>query len=116
MRIYFIRHQAAGVLTKYPFAQYPTEAQIEAVKRECFQAYGAFHPKAEQVLHPETGEVLEERPREYWMQVVEAQALTADDVIDVPDRALSLQVIGGIKASAPNMVASGVGFVRNPGD
>lgn len=96
-KVFFIRHQAAGLITKYAFANYPTQTQIDAVSRECFQQFGAAHPK--------TGET-------YFLQVVESVLLSSDAAIDVPERALNTVTTGSTMAG--DLGASGFGHVRNP--
>lgn len=99
-KLYFFQHTAAGLITKYPFAEPPTEVQRAAVERECFQRFGAEHAKG----------------HKYELWVVEADVLTPDSVIDVPER--SLVAVGDTEAkgeaSAPITVASGRGYVKNP--
>ena len=73
-KVYFVRHQAAGYVTEYPFAQEPTEAQLAAVAKKCFQSFGAEHPKSQE---------------EYWVKVFSFDVLGPSDVPEVPDRALS---------------------------
>lgn len=76
-KIYFLRHQAGGVITKYPFAQQPTKPQVEAVARECFQTFGGKHPKTDE---------------EYWLRVEERDVIGPDDEIAVPERVLASTV------------------------
>ena len=101
-KIYFLRHQAAGLISKYPFSDVPTDVQIDAVKRECFQLLGPSHPK--------TGEP-------YWLKVVEQDVLGPGDVPDVPERALS-SVSPGVRATGggdpEEFTVQGVGTVTNP--
>jgi hypothetical protein len=96
MKIYFLRHQAGGVVVQYPFAHPPTEVQQEAVAREMFQTFGAEHPK--------TGEA-------YWLKVVEVDVLGRGEVPVVPERGLRM---AGPAAAAGDMFASGTGHVTNP--
>jgi hypothetical protein len=94
-KIYFVRHQAAGVLTDYPFASSPTDKQLEALSRLCFQRHGATHPKGDSA---------------YWTRVVELDVLGPNDIPEVPERDLSSVSAGG-SASASEFTVSGVGTV-----
>ena len=71
--IYFVRHQAAGVLHEYPFAAKPTQAQIDALGKLCFQSHGEAHPKTDEP---------------YWLTVVETNVL-GSEIPEVPERSLS---------------------------
>jgi hypothetical protein len=73
-KIYFVRHQAEGVVTQFPFSAPPSEEQVAAVSRFCFQSWGPTHPKGDP----------------YWTRVVEFDVLGPSEVPDVPQRALSL--------------------------
>lgn len=79
--VFYVRHQAAGVVHEYPFANSPSEAQIAAVGTLCFQRWGANHPKSNEA---------------YWLRVVEVPLLGARDVPEVPDRALSVASAAGV--------------------
>jgi hypothetical protein len=79
MKIYFVRHQAAGVVYDYPFLQPPSEEQIAAVKRRCFQSFGAEHPKL----------------GEFQTSIYETEALGPDEIPVVAERAL------GVAGAAP---------------
>ena len=92
-KIYFVRHQAAGVVSKYPFAEPPTEEQITAVCRECEPHWGAEHPK--------TGEA-------YWAIPVEAELLGPTDIPKPPEPE---QPSAESAAAMPQFVASGTGTV-----
>lgn len=96
MKIYFVRHQAAGVISKYPFSEPPTDAQVDAVMRECFQSFGAVHPK-------------DQEP--YWVRVYEVDVLGPDDVPVVPERTLGVAGVSGV----PELVVSGVATVTPKG-
>ena len=99
MKIYFLRHQAAGIVHKYPFSSPPTDEQRAAVERECFQQHGAAHPK--------TGE-------SYWMTVVDVELVGVSDVIDVPERSLASVDAPAASAGAPRLAVEAFGTVRNP--
>lgn len=93
--IHYVRHQAAGILTDFPFASAPTSAQMAALTKLCFQRHGEKHAK--------TGEP-------YWLKVVEMPVLGAGDVPEVPERSLSV----ASEASAPEFKVEARGHVENP--
>lgn len=93
--IHYVRHQAAGILTDFPFAGTPTDKQVAALAKLCFQSHGETHPK--------TGEP-------YWLKVVEMPVLGAGDIPEVPERSLSV----ASEAGAPEFIIEGTGHVRNP--
>lgn len=93
--IYFVRHQAAGILTDYPFASAPSQAQLAALSKLCFQSHGAAHPKTKEP---------------YWVRVVEVPVLGASDVPSVPDRSLSV----ANEAPVQKFSVSGTGTVTPP--
>lgn len=69
-KIYFVRHQAAGIITKYPFSQSPSDEQIAAIKRECQAAHGELHPKEDE----------DGNRAPYWTQVIDFDVLGPSDV------------------------------------
>lgn len=95
-KVYIVRHQAAGYLATQPFSEPPTDEQVEALRRQCHQSFGASHSKT-------PGEP-------YWMKVVEFDLLDKSSVIDVPERSLSLANEAGVGEFG----VSGVGTVTNP--
>lgn len=109
-QIFFLRHQAGGVLHKYPFTAPPTSAQKAAVWKECFQSHGEMHPKEH--LN-EDGVTTHKKP--YWTfddprALVTVDVLGPNDVPAVEDR--DLRKVNEAAAAAP--VASGKGTVTNP--
>lgn len=109
-KVYFLRHQAGGVLHQYPFAAPPTPEQKAAVWKECFQSHGDLHPKEH--LN-EDGATTYRKP--YWTfedprSLVVVDLLKTTDVPEVEDR--DLRRINEAAASAP--VGSGTGTVINP--
>ncbi len=65
-KIYLVQHQAHGVVGAFPFAEPPTEAQLERVWTYCFGIHGASHQKT---------------PSEpYWQQVLEVELLGPEDM------------------------------------
>lgn len=95
-KVYFVRHQAAGILTDYPFAAEPTESQLKALTKLCFQSHGAQHPK--------TGEP-------FWVKVVEMDLIDSSTVLEVPEVGLS---VAGASGLIGETIATGVGRVINP--
>jgi hypothetical protein len=96
-KIYFVRHQAHGIVHEYPFASHPTADQVEAVRKFCFNVHGFGHPKT---------------PKEpYWTRVVERDVL-GDEVPAVPERKLGVAGKSGVaEADAPEFAVSGTGVV-----
>lgn len=94
-KIYFVRHQAAGVVHQYPFAELPTQAQVDAVAAICNQQHGATHPKTKEP---------------HWVQVWDVNVI-GDEVPDVP-------VQGGVsianEAASSKYSMSGTGRVDSP--
>jgi len=45
MKVYFVRHQAAGVVHQFPFAQEPSAEQVALVREHCAQSFGTEHDK-----------------------------------------------------------------------
>ncbi len=91
-KVYFVRHQAHGIVADFPFAETPTEVQLDAVKRYCFHIHGFSHPKT---------------PTEpYWVKVVEFDVLGPGEVPSVPERALGLASTPGVATA--EMTATGV--------
>jgi hypothetical protein len=97
-KIYMVRHQANGLVHEYPFAQKPTEAQLDAISRLCFQRHGFSHPKT---------------PDEpYWTRIVEVDLLGPNDAIEVPERDLSAVSVPGAAVAASGLYGvSGAGHV-----
>lgn len=102
-KIYFLRHQANGVVHEFPFAEPPTEAQMKAVMRLCFMRHGGSHKKT---------------PDEpFWTRVVEVELLGPNDIPDVPERVLTGVSVPGVgKADTNEVSASGTGHVEVPAD
>lgn len=100
-KVFFVRHQAHGVVHQFPFAQHPTQEQVEAIKRFCFQLHGFGHPKTP------------EEP--YWVRVVEVDVL-GDELPDVPERVLAPAGEPGVgRVQAGQVGVSGVGRVTPAG-
>lgn len=101
-KVYFVRHQAAGVVWKFPFSEHPTETQVAAVAKDCFHDHGFGHSKT---------------PDEpYWTTVVEVDVLGAEDAPTVRERSLSVVSAPGVAAAdAPQLAVSGSGTVTPAG-
>jgi hypothetical protein len=91
-KVYFVRHQAAGIVTKYPFAQEPTEAQVAAIVRECFQSFGGSHQKTPDVP--------------YWVRVESFDLLDANTVPEVQERSLSVANVAAVGEVTVNAVGT----------
>lgn len=94
-KVFFVRHQAAGFLTDFPFAQAPTPKQFAALAAYCEVRHGTKHPK--------TGEA-------YWLGVVEVVLLGKDDAPMTGPVAVGDD---SAKASASEFGVSGSGRVLN---
>jgi hypothetical protein len=79
--VFYVRHQAAGVMHEFPFRSPPTEEQQAAIARLCFQRCGGTHPKTNEP---------------YWVRIVEIPLLSAADVPEVPERSLSVATTAGV--------------------
>jgi len=93
MRIYYYRHQAAGVCHAHPFSAPPSAEQLEAMRAAMRAAHGPVHPK--------TG-------APYWDRVVEVET----------DRLPEPAPAGGDSSSGSGEMselrAEGKGHVANP--
>ena len=94
--IFYVRHQAAGVLHDYPFAAPPTKEQRDALASICFRSHGETHPKSK---------------KKYWLRVVEVPVLGTSDEVKEPD--LVPANMGG-EAGAQQFEVSGTGTVTQP--
>jgi len=80
-KIYFVRHQAAGIVHEYPFASQPNAAQQAAVAKLCLQRFGSTHPKTKE---------------EYWTTIVEVDLLGSDDVPVIPEQGTEKANVAGV--------------------
>jgi hypothetical protein len=64
MKIYYVRHQAAGMLHEHPFFEPPTTRQLAPVLELCRKRHGDLHPKTEQP---------------YWAKIVCVEATPLED-------------------------------------
>jgi hypothetical protein len=95
MKIYLARHQATGVLWEHPFASPPSDEQLAALAKLCFQQHGETHPKTK---------------KPYWLKVVEVDVLDKSTVPVVPERALSTVNVAGLAEAK----VEATGHVKNP--
>jgi hypothetical protein len=64
-KVYFVRHQKAGIVTSHAFRSPPTEAQQAPIKAECERMHG----------------------REGWVMIHEAEFITDESTLPVfPER------------------------------
>ncbi len=96
MQIYFVRHQAAGVVWEYPFEREPSAEQVAAVDALCAQRYGAVHPKTSE---------------RYRVMAVAVGVVTGGAVPVVPS---SEPVTDVPRIGVPPIEVSGVASVKNP--
>jgi hypothetical protein len=96
-KVYFVRHQAGGVMHEYPFAKEPSDAQVAALSKLCFQRFGATHPKNNAA---------------YWARIVEVELLGPSDVPKVPDQGPSVVSEAGLS----KLSVSAAGTVTSNGD
>ncbi len=98
MKLYFVRHQAHGIVHEFPFAEAPTQNQVAAVAKHCFAIHGFGHKKTPDVP--------------YWTKVVEIDVLGPDDMPVVKEPGpVGVDAAGVGKAEAAGPIASGVGHV-----
>jgi len=90
MKVYFPRHQAAGILTDYPFEEPPTAEQTAPLLVMLRERHGEVHPK--------TGAA-------HWTTVVSSEVLAPSDVPK-----------GQARVSSPKFSIEGEGVVLNPED
>lgn len=101
--IYFLRHQAAGILTGYPFAQPPTAEQRKPIEAMLRAAHGPKHPKTSEP---------------YWVTVVECPIVQPGDlpVVRLPVGKPTNKVGGAGGADGDTVSVGATGTVKNPGD
>jgi len=78
-KVFFVRHQAAGVMHEFPFADQPSNAQLIAVLKIAEQRHGASHPKTKEA---------------YWARVVDLD-LIGDEVPEVAEQSPDTANIAG---------------------
>lgn len=91
MRVYYLRHQATGVLHEYPFAQPPTAEQLAPLLAECRRLHGDDSPKG----------------APWWTRVVDVEAFGPGDVPQFVRPDTAPMVI-------PNIAIRGTGIVTPP--
>lgn len=101
-KVYFVRHQAAGIVARFPFAQHPTEEQVAAVAKDCFVEHGASHAKTP------------DKP--YWTMVVDFDLL-GDEVPVARKHSLGAVSASGVGVAATGEIGvSGTGHVTSGGE
>ena len=90
MKLYYLRHQAAGILHAHPFTSEPTAEELEPLLTKCRAAHGDKHPK--------TGV-------EYWTKVVEIDT-------DKPGEMRTVKGACGCSAEEADKRASGYCPIR----
>ncbi len=93
-KVYFVRHQAAGILTDYPFSQSPTQEQQDRLATLCFQRHGLTHKKTNEP---------------YWLNVVELETLGLDDLPEIEPPSLS--VVNEAKVGSDKFSVAATGTV-----
>jgi len=99
MKLYFLRHQAAGVLHEWPFTEPPSEVQLAPILARLMVLYGLSHPKTK---------------ASYWTRIVEAEALGPNDIPNAPIPGAPSGEPGTGRGAVTGLVGGGTGSVRNP--
>ena len=89
MKLYFLRHQAAGILHDAPFSAPPTQAEIAPLLNRCATSHGNTHHK--------TGE-------DYWTKVI---CVDTSLPVDHPDRTCTHGGARGESAAEADAKAAG---------
>jgi hypothetical protein len=85
-KLYFIRHQAHGIVHEFPFSEHPSQNQVAAVAKYCFGIHGFGH--------------------------VETEVLGRDDMPAVADPGpVGVDAAGAGNVVSPGRTVSGVGHV-----
>ena len=97
MKIFYLRHQAAGILHEFPFSSPPTDDQLAPIQAMLLARHGLTHPKTKEA---------------YWTMVVESEVIGANAMpsVDMPEEKSNGRG-GGIMGMVE---ASGSGHVANP--
>lgn len=90
--IFFLRHQAGGILAEWPFLSPPTEAQRKPIEDLMTRRYGSQHPKTKEP---------------YWTKVESVSVIVGE----IP-RVEAPAGPSGVAITTP--VARGAGFVKPP--
>lgn len=97
-KIYYVRHQAHGVVHEFPFAEQPTQEQVALVAKHCFALHGFGHPKTPDVP--------------YFTRIEEAELLGASDMPAIKQPGpVAARAPGALVAEAAGPTVSGVGHV-----
>ena len=99
MKVYYLRHQAGGILTDYPFSKPPTGEQTKAISALMAATHGTKNKKD---------------GADYWMIVVEKTVLEPNDI-----PAVTLPTADSAKGSSASVEMGRVevtatGTVTNP--
>jgi hypothetical protein len=99
-KLYFVRHQAHGIVHEFPFTEHPSQNQVALVAKHCFGLHGFGHKKT---------------PTEpYWTRVVEVEALGPNDMPVVKEPGpIGVDAAGEAKVAAPGPTVSGTGYVTS---
>jgi hypothetical protein len=81
-KVYFVRHQAGGVMHEYPFAAPPDAEQQAAISKLCSQRFGFSHSKT-------PGEP-------YWTSVVGVDLLGSGDVPAIEEQSAGTANMAGV--------------------
>lgn len=92
MKVFFLRHQAEGVLHAYPFATRPSPEQLQPLLEACERKWGPGHPK--------TGD-----PFSFF--IVELDAIAEGELPKLPEPPVAAPSVQPFTISA-------VGHVENP--
>lgn len=96
--VFYVRHQAHGIVHEFPFSARPTAEQFAAVARFCFQIWGHGPQRTPGVA--------------YTMGIASVPLLGAEDVPVVAARALS----SARSLGATEFEVRGRGHVTPPGE
>jgi hypothetical protein len=97
--VFFLRHQAAGTLAEFPFAEHPTEKQIQFFETVMATRHGLIHPKTKEP---------------YWLRVYPAELLGPGFLPEIPGITGGGVRAGELSAALDNVDVEGQGTVTNP--
>jgi hypothetical protein len=89
MKLYFVRHQAAGVLHDTPFAAPPSGTELALLLARCEASHGKTHPK--------TGAA-------YWAKVI---CVDTDKPVDHPERSRTHGGVNGESCAEADAKSAG---------
>ena len=96
-KVYYFRHQAAGVMYEFPFTEAPSELQLAPLRKLCAARYGDTHPKTSE---------------KFWGKVVDYEVVSGIPKVEQP--AEGGPPPGRGSAGSTEFQISGTGTVRNP--